>query len=80
MEEDCLLKGSKILGHGVLSTAKVKIDSYSNAYANDSDHNHDISFMPAVTSTSSNVHCKLLCILFLHISLSRTKDATVEIF
>ena len=43
--------------------AKVKTDSssYSNAYAND----HNISFMPAVTSTSGNVHCELLRILFL---------------
>ena len=31
--------------------AKVKTDSYRHAYAND----HNISFMPAVTSTTGNV-------------------------
>ena len=45
----------------LVSAAKVKIDSYCNAYAND----HNISFMPAVTSTSGHVHCELLRILFL---------------
>jgi hypothetical protein len=45
----------------LVSAAKVKIDSYCNVYAND----HNISFLPAVTSTSGNVHCELLCILFL---------------
>ena len=39
----------------------VTVDSYRNAYAND----HNISFMPSVTSTSGTVHCELLCILFL---------------
>jgi hypothetical protein len=45
----------------LVSAAKIKIDSYSNTYAND----HNISFMPAVTSTSGNVHSELLSILFL---------------
>ena len=39
----------------------VEVATYCNAYAND----HNISFKPAVTSTSGNVHCELLCILFL---------------
>ena len=44
-----------------LVSAKVKTDSYRNAYAND----HNISFLPAVTSTSGHVHCELLRILLL---------------
>ena len=42
-------------------TTTTKKRSYHNDYAND----HNISFMPAVTSTSGNVHYKLLHILFL---------------